>query len=162
MITPNKDDVFMNLVYLIASLSKDKRTKLGAVVVGADNEIRSTGYNGFPRGLNDNVPERQEKPEKYFWFEHAERNAVYNATLAGISLKGCRMYTNGVPCADCARAVIQSGIKEVIVDKEWNDSNTEKWEDSAKRSMQMFIETGVKVRMMKILKFRGGKILNKS
>ncbi len=158
-----KDEVYMNLVYLIASLSKDKRTHIGAVVIGPDNEIRSTGYNGFVRGANDDVPERQEKPEKYYWMEHAERNVIYNATLNGVSLKGCIMYTNGVPCADCARAVIQSGIKEVVVDKAWNDNNTEKWKENAKRSMQMFKETGVSVRYYEtkkkeIVRFRGGEI----
>jgi len=161
---PNKDQLFMNMVYLIASLSKDKNTHTGAVVVGPDNEIRSLGYNGFVRGLNDNVPERQEKPEKYFWFEHAERNAIYNATLTGVSLKGCKIYTNGIPCSDCARAIIQSGIKEVIFDKTWEENNMQKWSESSKRSLQMFLETGVKIRyinvkIIKISKFRGGKII---
>ena len=167
MDTQKKDEVFMNMVYLMASLSKDKSTHLGAVVVGPDNEIRTMGYNGFVRGLEDNIPERQERPEKYFWFEHAERNAIYNATLIGASLKGCKMYTNGVPCADCARAIIQSGIKEVIIDSVWNENNTEKWSESAKRSLQMFSEVGIKVKylkvkLMKLVKFKGGKIIDKS
>jgi len=158
-----KDEVYMNLVYLIASLSKDKRTHLGAVVIGPDGEIRSTGYNGFVRGANDNVPERQEKPEKFYWMEHAERNSIYNATLNGVSLKGCIMYTNGVPCADCARAIIQSGIKEIVVDRAWNDNNTERWIEHAKRSLVMFSEVGVKVRYYEakkkeIVRFRGGEI----
>jgi len=157
------DDLFMSLVYLIAMKSKDT-THIGAVIVGIDNEIRSTGYNGFVRNLNDNIPERQIAPEKYYWFEHAERNAIYNAILMGVSLKNCIMYTNGIPCCDCGRAVIQSGIKEVIVDKIWNDNNKDMWKEHAKRILQMFKETNVNVRYykgktIKIQKYRRGKIL---
>src|SRR3990167_9663054 len=99
----NWDDYFMTMVYLVASKSKDERTKIGAVVVGQRKEIRSTGYNGFVRGLNDFAPERHAREEKQYWFEHAERNALYNATLIGVSLADCIMYTNRVPCMDCAR-----------------------------------------------------------
>lgn len=161
------DDYFMTMVYLVSMRSKDRSTHIGAVVVGEDNEIRSTGYNSFVRGLNDEVKSRQERPEKYFWFEHAERNAIYNATLIGVSLKGCRMYTNGIPCMDCARGVVQSGIKKVIVDKKWNNGNSNKWADSAERSLEMFKETGIKVdywkgELLDIGKFRRGEWLIES
>lgn len=151
----------MTMVYLVASKSKDENTHIGAVVVGPKNEVRSLGYNSFVRGLNDGILERQERPEKYFWFEHAERNAIYNATLMGVSLDDCRMYTNGIPCADCARGIIQSGIKEVIVDKAWDEGNSRKWGEEARRSLEMFEETGVGVRyyegnFLEIYKFRNG------
>ena len=157
------DDIYMSMAYLIAMKSKDARTHLGAVIVGPDNEVRSTGLNGFPRGINDNLPERQESPEKYFWFAHAERNAIYNAAHMGLSTRDCKMYTNGVPCADCCIAIIQSGIREVIVDMDWNDNNSDKWADSAKRSFQMFKEAGVEVRfwtgeLIDIYKFRRGSV----
>lgn len=156
------DDYFMSMVYLVATKSKDNRTHVGAVVVGPDNEIKTTGYNSFVRGLNDNVPERQEKPEKYNWFEHAERNSIYNATLIGVSLKGCKMYTNGVPCTDCARGIIQSGILEVIVDREWDEINSPEDSENSKKSLQMFQEVGVKVKywngiLSDVKKFRRGK-----
>ena len=70
---------FMDVAKLVATWSKDTSTKVGAVVVGPDKEIRSTGYNGLVRGVDDNIPERMERPTKYDFFEHAERNAVYNA-----------------------------------------------------------------------------------
>lgn len=141
----DREDVFMTMVYLVALGSTDVSSKLGAVIVGPDNEIRSTGFNGFPRGINDSNSDRQERPEKYYWFEHAERNAIYNAARMGLSTKGCVMYTNGVPCADCARAVIQAGIVRVVIDKRWDDQNPEKWAEHAKRSRTMFEESGVKL-----------------
>lgn len=139
---------FMTMVYLVAMKSKDPSTKIGAVIVGEDMEIRSTGYNGFPRNVTDNettYPERHERPEKYYWYEHAERNAIYNAARMGLSLKNCVIYTQKVPCADCARGIIQSGIKEVIYDSDRDSQMSEKWEDSAERSRIMFHETGVRL-----------------
>ena len=145
------DQYFKEMAELTAKKSKDRNTHIGAVIVGPDNEVRSTGYNSFPRGINDDLDERQERPEKYFWFEHGERNAIFNAARHGVSLKGCRMYLNcGVPCADCARAIIQVGIVEVIVpqfESITSTTNRQKWTDSAKRSLQMFEEAGVKIRV---------------
>jgi dCMP deaminase len=160
----NWDDYFMSMVYLIASKSKDERTHIGALIIGPDKEIKSTGYNSFVRRLKDNVPERQEKPEKYYWFEHAERNAIYNATLIGASLKNCIMYTNGIPCMDCARGVVQAGILEVVVDKKWNEGNAGEDLEHSKRAIQMFEEVGVNLRywegeLLEIEKFRRGKVL---
>lgn len=153
------DDYFMTMMYLAAMRSKDESTHVGAVVVDGLNIVRSMGYNSFVRGINDDVPERQVKPEKYFWFEHAERNAIYNSQL---SLRGCRMYTNGIPCMDCARAIVQEGIKEVIVDKLWDDNNYAQWVEHAVRSRVMFEEAGVKLRfwegkLLDIYRFRSGE-----
>ena len=67
------DELFMNMAYLAAMKSKDIKTHVGAVIVGPDNEVRSLGFNSFPRGINDNVLERQERPEKYNWFAHSEK-----------------------------------------------------------------------------------------
>ena len=151
---PNWDDYFMSMVYLAASRSKDHKTHIGAVVVGQNKEVVSLGYNGFPRGVNDFANERQEKPIKFEWLEHGERNAIYNATLIGASLKGCSMYTNGVPCTHCARGIIQSGIREVIVDEEWDKTNSIEDKENSEISLQMFNEAGVKVR------YWNGKLLN--
>lgn len=153
------DDYFMTMVYLAAMRSKDESTHVGAVVVDNLNIVRSMGYNSFVRGINDDVPERQVRPEKYFWFEHAERNAIYNSQS---SLRGCCMYTNGIPCMDCARGIVQEGIKEIIVDAAWNDDNREKWQEHTSKSMEMFKEAGVGVRFWKgkildIYRFRSGK-----
>jgi dCMP deaminase len=154
----NWDDLFMAMVYLVAMKSKDERTHIGAVVVDKEHIVRSMGYNGLPRHCNDDVLERQKAPEKYYWFEHAERNAIYNART---NLSGCTMYTNGIPCADCARAVIQAGIKEVVVDENWGIPKA-KWKKSVDKGEEMLREAGVSIRhvhrpILNITAKRGGK-----
>lgn len=141
------DKYFMTMAYLVAMKSKDESTHCGSVIVDDMNHIVSTGYNSFVRGINDNIKERQLRPEKYMWFEHGERNAVYSASYRGINTKGCKIYVTGVPCCDCARAIIQAGIKEVIVDTR-EEFGTE-WDDSCNVTLQMFKEANVKLREMK-------------
>ena len=136
---------FMEVAELVSTWSKDPSTKVGAIVVGPDREIRSTGYNGLVRGVDDNKPERLERPTKYDFFEHAERNAVYNACLIGASLKGCVIYVTSMPCPDCARAIIQSGIKMVVTYKPEIDENAPQntWRDKLVFSEEMFKEAGI-------------------
>lgn len=136
------DKRFLDAAELIASWSKDRSTKIGAVVVGDKREIRAIGYNGFPRGVNDDVENRHERPAKYLYAEHAERNAIYNACYAGTSLDGCTMYVTHMPCADCARAIIQSGIKRVVISSK--NKLRSNWEDSTKVALEMMDETNVK------------------
>ena len=136
-------DYFRNLTHQIKLKSKDQTTQIGAVIVGKDREIVSTGYNSFPRGLSDNESYRQERPEKYYWFEHAERNAIYNAARIGVSTKGCTMYLScGIPCADCARGIINAGICKVFVEKV-DSTKGPQWEESQERSKEMFREADV-------------------
>ena len=137
---------FQNLAHQIKLKSKDERTQIGAVIVGKDKEIVSTGYNSFPRGIDDNIRERQERPEKYFWFEHAERNAIYNAARIGVSTKGCTMYQScGIPCSDCARGIINAGIVRIFCERAGYGAEGKKWDESAERSWKMFEEAGVNV-----------------
>lgn len=205
----NWDKYFIEMAMHVASKSKDPSTKVGCVIVGPDNEIRSTGYNGFPRGVTETVnaaehqckeiqksfagngylaactcgdmiqiegrkgnwdiledpfkasdpeevkhaimshphftqapemelhPERWERPLKYDFVEHAERNAVYHAARVGIPIAGCRAYLNWepYPCKECAKAFIQAGIIEVIGPdiefpnhKRTDDSGENQWE----------------------------------
>lgn len=137
------DEYFCSLIAVVAKKSKDPTTKHGCVIVGPEHEIRSTGYNGMPRGVDDNIPARSERPEKYLWFEHAERNAIYNAARNGTPLSGCVLYITGWPCVDCTRALIQVGIKGVIIHDLNIESTKERWGDSIKRSKVMLEETGV-------------------
>ena len=136
----NWDEYFINIAEQVKLKSKDNNTKIGVVLVGKNNEIVSTGYNSFPRGINDDVVERQEKPEKYFWFEHAERNCIYNAARIGVSTLGTTMYmTCGISCADCARAIISAGVEKIVL-RSGKGAMSPKWQESAERSNQMFKE----------------------
>ena len=146
---------FLQLSDYISSWSKDPSTKIGCVIVGPDNEIRSTGYNGLPRGMNDSVPEREVRPYKYKWYEHAERNAIYNAARCGIPLKGCRIYLLSLSCADCARAIIQAGISEVITTPPEFDNP--RWGPELRIAMEMFNEVGLKVTVIDAL---DGKVID--
>lgn len=147
------DELFMSMVFLVASKSKDVHTHVGAVIVDDMNIVRSVGYNGFPRGLDDEVQERLERPEKYSWMVHAELNAILNART---SVSRCRMYTNGIPCVDCAKAIIQSGIREIIVHKDWGDFNNN-W--NVDKTLCMFEEVGIHLRYYdgSILRIQGWK-----
>jgi len=102
---------FMDLAEMVASWSKDEFTKVGAVIVDDEKRIISTGFNGFPIGVDDEVPERHERPTKYFFFEHAERNAL---NFANVDVAGMTMVVNCFPCADCMRGVLQNGIATVL------------------------------------------------
>ena len=139
----NWDEYFINIAEQVKLKSKDNNTKIGVVLVGKNNEIVSTGYNSFPRGINDDIAERQEKPEKYFWFEHAERNCIYNAARIGVSTLGTTMYmTCGISCADCARAIISAGVEKIVL-RSGKGAMSLKWQESAERSNQMFKEAGI-------------------
>lgn len=129
-----------------ASKSKDRSTQVGAVITsGDDHAVLSTGWNGFPRGVNDDVEERHLRPDKYIWTEHAERNGIYNAARRGIPLLGSTLYSTLMPCCDCARAAIQSGIVRVVTNEpDWSDQHRN---DASKhhQSLEMFREAGVEV-----------------
>ena len=140
------DARFMELALAIATWSKDRSRKIGCVIVGPNNEIRATGYNGFPRRVDDQPPERHERPLKYLWTEHAERNAIYNAAYSGIVIAGCRMYVPWYPCIDCARAIVQAGIVEFIgVEPDWGDPQ---WSQGFHIAREMFREAGIAVRFV--------------
>jgi dCMP deaminase len=142
----NWTEYFLEIAEVVKLKSKDQSTQIGAVVVGEGRNVLSTGYNSFPRGLDDSLQERQERPEKYFWMEHAERNAIYNAALEGVSLKNSTIYlTSGLPCMDCARGIVNSGIKVVWCKRVCTTKNKEKWEESQKKSLQLLNECGVEV-----------------
>lgn len=168
------DEYFMKMVYLVASKSKDPRTRIGSVLV-KDKNIISTGYNGICRGVLDpsddnstrelyckmfnefkfpeNLYQRQEKPFKYSWYEHGERNSIYAAARNGVSTLGSTLYSQGVPCCDCGRACIQAGIKEIVVHGKWprNGLNIEykdSWSESIEISIQMFKEAGIGVLLL--------------
>lgn len=134
------DKYFLEMARFTASKSKDTSTKCGCVLVNNENVVIAMGYNGFPRGTEyDDSAKVINKPEKYFWFEHAERNAVYCAARTGAKTDNCKAYVTGPPCHDCARALVQSGIREVIVPVKHNFltrmKNGGSWQESCERAM---------------------------
>ncbi len=143
---------FIELAKHIASWSKDRSTKVGAVAIGPNREICSVGYNGFPRGVDDDIEERHERPAKYSWTEHSERNCIYNASRIGVSLDGCELYCTHFPCPDCARGIIQSGITTVFYPEDSSEDARgfrERSYESHKISLEMFISSGVNCYIIK-------------
>ena len=110
----NWDEYFMGIAMLAARRSKDPSTQVGACIVSPDNIIISTGYNGMPKGCSDDeFPwDRTGEETKYPYVVHAELNAILNAN--GRDLRGSRLYVALFPCNECAKAIIQSGVKEVL------------------------------------------------
>ena len=148
------DRRYLQMVDQVADLSKDPSTKIGAIITYKSGLIISAGFNGFPSGVSEDVPSRWERPEKYYWVEHAERNAIQRAALDDYILIGTTLYTTGIPCADCAKAVIGHRIKHVVVWKSGSGLETAvnrpagamDWTFSIQIGRQMLEEAGVKIR----------------
>ena len=138
------DQRFLELAKHIAGWSKDPSTKVGCVVVGEDREIRSTGFNGFPRGIADDGERLSDREQKYPLICHAEENAIMHAARIGVSLKGCVAYVTWPPCTRCARSLIQAGVREVV----YPDSCVvpERWAKDFNMSNGMMLEAGLIVR----------------
>ena len=134
------DEYFMGVALLAAQRSKDPNTQVGACIVSQDNIILSTGYNGLPNGCSDDeFPwERQGEETTYPYVVHAELNAILNS--GGRVLKGAKLYVALFPCNECAKAIIQSGIKRVVY-----FSNKYADTDSVKASFFLFKKCGVEV-----------------
>lgn len=134
------DEYFMGVALLAAERSKDPNTQVGACIV-KDNIILSTGYNGFPRGCSDDAfPwEREGERNKYTYVVHAELNAILNSN---VPLNGATLYVSLFPCNECAKAIIQSGIKKVVY-------ISDKYKDlpSTKASKEMLKAAGVKIQL---------------
>jgi dCMP deaminase len=130
--------------------SPDLNTQVGCVVVGPDRQIRSEGWNTFPKGIAKR-PNRLIAPAKYTWIEHAERNAIYHASRIGRSLEDCTIYIELVPCVNCARAIIQSGIREVVVRADRVDSYVgEHYLEQQVLAREMLKEAGVGFRQFSL------------
>lgn len=138
------DGRFIDLAKHISEWSKDPSTKVGCVVVGEDREVRSTGFNGFPRGIEDTAERLNDRNQKYPMICHAEENAIMHAARIGISLKGCTAYVTWPPCSRCARSLIQAGVREVVYPAD--SEIPERWEEDFEISNRMMSEAGVRIR----------------
>ena len=136
------NEYFMGIAHLAAMRSKDPNTQVGACIVSAENKILSMGYNGFPNGCSDDEFPwgkcESELESKYLYSTHGELNAILN--FRGGSLEGAKMYVTLFPCNECAKAIIQAGIREIVYD-------CDKYADtpSVIASKRMFRSAGVQV-----------------
>lgn len=140
------DKRYIDLAKNVAQWSKDPSRKIGAIIVGDKGQIISQGFNGFPRGIEDYDQRYNDRPMKYKYVVHAEANAIYNAIHNGSSTNGATIYVTGLPvCHECAKAIIQTGIKEVVMDTKPEGN----WIESGNLSLELFAEAGVKVKYVK-------------
>jgi len=142
--TSKWDMRFIELARHISGWSKDPSTKVGCVVVGEDREIRSTGFNGFPRGIDDDPERLADRKKKYPLICHAEENAIMHAARIGVSLKDSTAYVTWPPCSRCARSLIQAGIREVVYSS--SEEIPERWIEDFEISTSMLAEANVLVR----------------
>ena len=138
------DRRFLELAKHISEWSKDPSTKVGCVVVGEDREIRSTGFNGFPRGIEDDSNRLEDREQKYPLICHAEENAIMHAARIGVSLKGNTAYISWPPCSRCARSLIQAGVNEVVFPA--GVDVPERWRPDFDIAIAMMNEAGIAVR----------------
>ena len=140
----NWDKRFLRLAKHISEWSKDPSTKVGCVVVGPDRELRSTGFNGLPRGIEDNEERLNNREIKYPLICHAEENAIMHAARIGISLKGCTAYVTWPPCTRCARSLIQAGVSTIVYPE--NIEIPERWMDDFNLSLNMLKEAKISLK----------------
>jgi dCMP deaminase len=141
----NWNEYFMKIAHDVALKSKDPSTKVGCVIVGPGHEIRTTGFNGFPRGIDEVDEKRWERPVKYKYVEHAERNAIYNAARMGTELLDCTAYMTIPPCPDCARGLIQAGIETVVLTTVHPLKDREDWKAQLVFALSLLHEAAVMV-----------------
>ncbi|SMN14425.1 dCMP deaminase [uncultured Candidatus Thioglobus sp.] len=137
------DERYLSLAKEVSTWSKDPSTQVGAITVGSKKEVLSQGFNGFPRNINDTDERYNDRATKYKLVVHAEMNAIYNATYSGTSLDGATLYVYGLPiCSECAKGIIQVGIKKVVIKK---SKELDNWNDSVKLSQTIFDEAGIEL-----------------
>lgn len=133
------DRRFLGLAREISTWSKDPSKQIGAVFVSDERRILATGYNGFPRNIEDTSDRYENREEKYKLVVHAEQNAIYNATYNGISLNNSTLYVWGLPvCSECAKGVIQVGTKRIVMPSMIDIP--ERWIESFDNTKELFKE----------------------
>ena len=138
------DERFLKLAKHISKWSKDPSTQVGCVVVGPDRELRSTGFNGLPRGIEDNEQRLNNREIKYPLICHAEENAIMHAARIGISLKDCTAYVTWPPCTRCARSLIQAGISTIVYPKDIEIPD--RWMEDFNLSLNMLKEANISLK----------------
>lgn len=135
---------FLKLAKEVASWSKDQSTKVGAVITTMDGSPVSWGFNGMAMGIDDTIVSRSDRPTKYKWMCHAERNAMDLSSRA--DLNNCVMYVTFSPCSSCAQSIVQRGIKTLVIDKSSTvDTAPERWKEDMYVALEMLKEANVTV-----------------
>lgn len=138
---------FLFLAYQEASKSIDPSTQNGALIVNEETqEIISSGHNRFPKDVQC-FDDRWERPLKYKYIEHAERNSIYDAVKNGVSTNGLTMFCPWAACADCARGIIEAGIKKLVTHKQAHDRSSTHWKDEIDIAFTMFSEANIEIFM---------------
>ena len=138
------DKRYMELAKQVGTWSKDPSKQIGAIAIGSKGQVLAQGYNGFPRGIDDNESRLNTKETKYKYVVHAEMNLIYNATFNGISLNGSTVYVSGLPvCSECAKGLIQVGVKQIVMSKDSLEGADEKWLDSFELTIALLNEAGI-------------------
>lgn len=148
------DKHFIDMCVAHAMMSKDPSTKVGSVIVGPDKEVRSIGFNGFPRGIKDTPERLDDRDTKLKLIVHGEMNAILAAARVGIPIKGCTLYLaatdnfgevwGGPPCVRCTVEIIQAGIKQIVSPQIRNGFT--KWREDLELAQSLLSEAGIKYR----------------
>lgn len=141
---------YLKLAEDIGQWSKDPSSKIGCVAVEPNTgRILSQGYNGFPRGIIDTDERLNNREIKYKYVVHAEKNCIYNACLSGVSLENSVFYVHGLPCcSECAKGIIQVGVKEVYYYYPQDSEAIQRWKSSNEDTISMFEEAGIKYELI--------------
>ena len=138
----NWTEYYIEMASVVAKKSKDPNARVGCLIVGPDKEIRTTGYNGFPRGVVDKPYRLSSKSCKLGYMVHSEANAVASAARTGTPIKGCMAVVTKHPCSQCAALMIQAGIVKVLTPR-IDDSSS--WAHSNLTAQNMLEEAGVEI-----------------
>ena len=149
------DGRYLNLAREVGSWSKDPSRKIGAVAIGEKGQVLAQGYNGFPRGIEDDDFRLNDRPTKYRYVVHAEMNVIYNASYSGVSLAGSTLYVHGLPvCAECAKGIIQVGVRRVVIP---HQETPENWQDSCGFTKILFNEARIQLDEVKFPQTDSGR-----
>jgi len=134
------DKRFLDIAKSVSTWSKDPSRKIGAIAV-RNRKILSTGYNGFPKGIEDTEERYNNRELKYQYVVHAEMNCIYNAAENGISLRDSTLYIYGLPvCGDCALGIIQAGVSRVVA---LSEGTPDRWIEAIGKTNEVFLEAGI-------------------
>jgi dCMP deaminase len=141
------DNRFIDIAKSVSGWSKDPSRQIGAIAV-RNRKILSTGYNGFPKGIEDTEERYNNRELKYQYVVHAEMNCIYNAAENGISLRDSTLYIYGLPvCGDCALGIIQAGVSRVVA---LSEGTPDRWIEAIENTDEIFKEAGVKYEFTEI------------